>query len=185
MLRQQIHVWQVELYWLLCYNIVMYRGFETDTHRAPQTALVSIFSGLNSEVSSMGCSQHRRAPINQDLKTAYEAYGEKPKLSDVIDYDPLEVIPSALSVVFKGGKVSRYDRTFRPGESEGTHTDPHDVVLTYTQSGDALFTIDSAANRTHILGRHMLVMFNGRLPHEVSAPLGHGYRTITAFGIDL
>lgn len=151
----------------------------------PQELLEAQLKAMLIEVNEHGCSQKRRAPLNGALMLAYIDIGEKPSLSAVVDYDPFDVIKDSLLKVTGAHNATRYDRTFKPGEGEGTHQDEHNIVVTYTQSGTANFTIEAEPPfGSHSLGAHNIIMFNGRLPHEVSAPEQGKLRSITAFAID-
>jgi len=152
----------------------------------PEALLATQLGTMLQEVDEYGCSKARLAPINGALYTTYKEFGEKPTFDDVIDYDPLAVIEDAVLAVTGAKRATRYDRTFVPGESEGTHSDNHDIVVTYTLKGRANFTIAAPRPRnSHSLGQHNLIAFQGRRLHEVSAPHAKGYRAITAFAVDL
>jgi len=152
----------------------------------PEELLQRQIHAMLGEVAEYGCSKPRLAPINGAKFLLYQSLGEKITLDEVVDYPPLEVIESTLITATGVDAVKRYDRTFTPGEGEGTHNDPHDIVITYTVSGTADFTIDAEEQyRSHKLGAHHLIAFNARLLHEVSAPHTGGHRTIAAFGVDL
>ena len=150
-----------------------------------ESLLVSQLHAMQQQVREFGCSLPRIAPVNKVLVSAYEQIGGA-QLDEIIDYDILALLPETLARCTGATAIKKYQRTFKPGQGEGIHNDNHDLVLTYTMGGTAEFTIDAQPpHNVHELGEHALILFEGRRLHAVSSPLSKGYRTITAFGVDL
>jgi len=78
-----------------------------------------------------------------------------------------------------------YQRTFRRGESEGEHIDPHDVVVTQTTGASAEFRLWSHSRSPIpvLLSDGDVLVFNGRIRHEVGPAKG-ALRVIKAVGLD-
>jgi hypothetical protein len=154
------------------------RRFQT-----PNEALRFQLKKMMDEVAINGVSRSNHIPINRRLLASYLKAGIPVTRSEVIDYDPIDEIALALRGLI-GKSPKKYSRTFSPGQGEGTHTDPHNLVVTYTHDASALFTIEGAAAR--IVTPYHIVAFDATIPHEVSAPLrGNLRRTISAFGIEI
>ncbi len=165
----------------------MYKGLVGDSpvfERSHGEVLARQIAWMHSVAMDEGCSGRLRVPINHALVLAYKEFGEKPKASDVIDFSPTESIEDVASLMFPTASFTRYQRAFKPGQGEGTHTDDHDFVITLTEGATADFTIAAALNSSNELRPYDMVGFNPRLPHEVSAPTSRGHRHITALAID-
>ncbi|MCA9323827.1 hypothetical protein KC992_01865 [Candidatus Saccharibacteria bacterium] len=135
------------------------------------------------EVHSDGISHANRIPHNRALLDAYRKADIPVKQADVIDYDPIDEIYFALQSLTQQAP-KQYSRTFRPGQGEGTHTDPHKLVVTYTHNAGAFFSI--AGSPAQLITPQHIIAFDGTTPHEVSMPLGGNVRrTISAFGVDI
>ena len=162
-------------------------SFETQQTFAHPDALLDMqLRSMIEQASDTGCSTAHDIPVNGALRQAYKEFGETPTPDQLIDYNPLQALPEALMAVTGVARATTYSRMFKPGEGEGTHDDDHDWVLTYTQAGDALFTIDASPPfNSHKLGANKMILFNSRRKHEVSAPTTRGSRTISAFAVDL
>jgi hypothetical protein len=153
-------------------------GLETLEHSSPEFAIEHQLRLMVFDVENLGASENTRIPINHSLVDAYKSLGEKPSLSDVIDYEPIKLITDALDKITGSRPTFLYKRTFKPGQGEGTHTDPHNLVVTYCD-GAAGFTI-ATAKKAYELKSHNIIAFDGTIPHEVSAPSGNRFRSITA-----
>ena len=97
----------------------------------------------------------------------------------------LEIVTKSIYEVpyLKIGGV--YRRRFEKGEGEGEHRDDHDIVVTRTTGGSALFTLKIGNGiEPRLLGDGDILVFKGDLPHEVGPARG-ARRIIEAVGIDL
>ena len=154
----------------------------------PEKAMTKIIQVQSEELLECDLSQPRQAPIDLELKRAYEEFeqlGIDADSGTLMTYDPVPLIETAINSVYGVVGIDRYQRHFKPGSGEGTHTDPYNRVVTFSHNGTVDFTIGSEKAAISIQAGD-IVSFNPTTPHEVSAPFtANSARTITAFAFNI